>query len=98
MIERSRDYRRIKHMGAWDNLIISDDCYYLIESDGEKDLGIWLFHPHEDGLMVHVNFLKEYRGRTATQSAKDAFRWVLKNSNILIQVQQEQNLCWSHPY
>ena len=57
MIERSQDYRRIKRLSDWDDLIISDDCFYLIEDNGEKDLGIWIFHPHEDGLMCHVNFL-----------------------------------------
>lgn len=82
MIERSKDYRRIKRLRG--DLIVSGDFYYLIENDGEKDLGVWTFHPHQNGLMGHVNFLEGFRGRIATQSAKDAFQWIYDHTAFTI--------------
>lgn len=80
MIEYCRDFRRIKKVWPHD-IAISPDFYYLLEVEDE-DLGAWFFHPHEDGLAVHVNLNKKCRGRKAAVSAKNAFDWVFANTDV----------------
>lgn len=78
MIEHSRDFRRIKKVWPHD-ITIGSDCFYLLEVEDE-DLGAWFFHPHEDGLVVHVNLNEKCRGRKAVISAKNAFDWIFSNT------------------
>ena len=84
MIERSKDFRRIKRIGCWDDLFITDDCHYLIENDGEKDLGVFLYHPCDDGIMAHINFQEGSRGSIAAESARNSFAWIFDNTSFNI--------------
>lgn len=79
MIERTMDYRRANRFIGWP-LIISSTCYYLMETNGKEDLGLWAFHPHEDGLMIHADMGPKCRGRKAIDSAKEAFKWIWRNT------------------
>lgn len=83
MIEHSRDFRRINKAaeGAFP-VHISPELTYLLEVHDSKDLGVWFFHPFEDGLNVHVNLSKHCRGPAAAASARNAFKWVFANTKI----------------
>jgi len=78
MIEKSKDFRRIKNV--FDGPI-NIGGHYLIETEDGKDLGAWGFYPIDDGLEVHVTLSPECRGRKAAQSARNAFNWIWKNTD-----------------
>ena len=85
MIEHSRDFRRIKKLCADDwKIDISQDIYYLIEVKDGEDLGVWMFHPFEDGLMIHANFSEKCRGKAAADSARNAFNWIFEHTGVNI--------------
>ena len=79
MIEHCRDFRRIKKIMDHD-VNISSDCFYLIESINEEDLGFWFFHPYNDELMIHVELNLKCRGKRAIESAHNAFKWIFTNT------------------
>lgn len=74
MIERCTDFRHIRKFCDWD-LSIDPECIYLAETDNG---GIWFFHPHLDGLMIHANLTVS--GHVAKQSATDAINWIFANT------------------
>ena len=76
MIRREEKYRRIKRVSGWPELVVSRDMFYLMENDDGKDVGVWVFHPCEDGLMVHVAMDNSHRGAYAAASVRDAFAWI----------------------
>ncbi len=78
MISRSFDYRRIKKIVKWQP-IISQEIIYLIESSNDEDLGLWSFHKHLNGLMIHADMTLRCRGRRAIESAINAFKWIFDN-------------------
>ncbi len=80
MIQHCEDFRRVVRIADW-MVNISPTCYYLMEVEEEKDLGVWGFHPYLDGLMVHVNMTEECRGKAAVESSKDAFKWIFDNTD-----------------
>lgn len=78
MIEHSRNFRRIKKL--WDLVIsISIKDYYLIETEDGRDLGVWYFHPCEDGMMIHANML--VKGKRAAKSARNAINWIFEHTS-----------------
>lgn len=83
MIVPSRNFRRIKKV--WDHDIATwPECYYLLEVKDGRDFGVWFFHPHENGLVVHVNLNEECRGRQAAESARNAFYWIFDNTAVKV--------------
>ena len=80
MIEHCRDFRRVKRIFDH-NIYIASDGYYLMEVQEGKDLGVCFFHPHKDGLMMHVNYTEGCRGKDAAQSMKNAFKWIFNNTS-----------------
>lgn len=89
-LERTQDYRRVKRVAdanpmkdrdEW-NLVISSRYIYLIENDGENDLGAWCFEPHEDRYLMHAAMGPDCRGRKAIDSGLDAIGWMFENSDI----------------
>lgn len=77
MIERTFDYRKVKHIASW-KPVISSEVIYLLDDD--KDL--WTFHEYLDGLMIHAEMSINRRGKSAKESAKRAFDWIFKNTKI----------------
>ena len=63
---------------------ISQDTYYLIEVKDGEDKGVWLFHPYEDGFMIHANFSESCRGKAAADSARNAFKWIFDHTSTKI--------------
>lgn len=84
MIERCTDYRRIQRFPDW-RINISSDVYYLMETDGDKDLGVWTFHPwgssHKFGLLIHASLGSGCKGKDAKASARSAFYWIFTNTD-----------------
>lgn len=81
MIERTKNYRRIKGLAPKWDLVVSDKVYYLVEVKNGEDVGAVCFHPCEkDGLMVHIVFSKQHRGKLASKSIKAAFQWLFDNT------------------
>ncbi len=83
MIEHCTDFRRIKHLCDWP-ICLSPDYYYLIEVQDGKDVGVWLFHPYKNEMIVHVEFLKGYRGPIAAKSGRKAFEWLFNHNSVNI--------------
>ena len=81
MIERSQEYRRIKRVSGWPNLAVSPKVFYLIDSDGGKDAGVWVFHPQHNALQVHVAMDRRHRGKYAVASARAAFAWIFEHTD-----------------
>lgn len=80
MIERTSDYRRVSRLTKWWP-VITNKIIYLIETDGERDYGVWSFHEHMDkDVMIHADMTKSCRGRKAVESAKNAFKWIFENT------------------
>ena len=81
MIERTKDYRRVKALSPDWNICVSDKAFYLIETDNGEDLGVICFHPcDEDGLLMHVNLGNKCRGRRAAKAYLNAFEWMFDNT------------------
>jgi hypothetical protein len=90
MIERTKDYRRVKRLALanpidqdtpWD-LIISSDVIYLIEVKDGVDVGVWCFEPKENGEYdMHTAMAPECRGKAAIESGLDAIRWFYENTD-----------------
>ena len=76
MIERTFDYRKVKHIATTWKPIISSKIIYLLDDD--KDL--WTFHEYLDGMMIHAQMSLNRRGKAARDSAKRAFDWIFKNT------------------
>lgn len=79
MIERCTDYRRVKKLTSAD-ICASPEVFYLIETDGVDDLGVFYFHECEGGYMIHVEMTNNFRGKQAAESYKDAFEWMFENT------------------
>ncbi len=85
MIERTNDYRRVKHLTdanpidaetPWD-LTISSKVFYLIEVQDGKDVGVWAFEPVENNAYeMHTAMSPACRGKSAVDSAIAAFVWL----------------------
>lgn len=89
-LERTQDYRRVKRVtdanpmqdrDEW-NLVISSRYIYLVENDGEKDVGVWCFEPHEDVYLMHTAMTKDCRGKKAIDSGLNAIGWLFENSEV----------------
>ena len=89
-LERTQDYRRVKRITdanpmadspPW-TLVISSDFIYLIETDGDKDLGLWVFEPEEDHYLMHSAMTPECRGRNAIESGLNAIGWLFENRDV----------------
>jgi len=81
VIEHTRDFRRVKRFVDCP-IVISSDCYYLMESSHGVDSGVWFFGPFEDALIVHVAMALNCRGRAAMRSGEDAFGWIWGNTGV----------------
>lgn len=79
MIERSQDYRRIKKLTD-EKLLISSEAFYLIAVASGIDVGVVLFHPYKDALLMHVEFTMGYRGRLASNAYREALAWIFENT------------------
>lgn len=79
MITRTKDYRIVKKLASWQP-IISNEVIYLTEDNA----GLWAFHEHLDGLMIHAEMGVNCRGKAAIESAKRAFDWIFKNTDKTI--------------
>lgn len=77
MIERTFDYRVVKKMVDW-NVVVSRNVFYLIYNG----IGLFTFHKHRDGLMIHADMGKKCRGKKAIQAVEEAFDWILQNTGI----------------
>ena len=83
MIERSQDYRRVKRLAPKWDLVVSDEIYYLVETEVGEDLGAICFHPcDEDGLLMHVALGEKCRGARAGKAYRNAFAWMFENTEI----------------
>ncbi len=80
-IERTQEYRRILSATGWDQLAVSNEVFYLLDTDDGKDRGVWTFVPRNGGLEVHAAMKREYRGAYAAESVRAAFRWIFANTN-----------------
>ena len=80
MIERTLSYRRVKRLTN-DPLCASPEVFYLVETDGADDFGVFCFHTCEAGYMVHVEMKPEFRGKRAAQSYRAAFAWMFDNTD-----------------
>lgn len=82
MIERTKEYRRIKVLAPdWD-LVVSDKVYYLAEMNGHEDIGVICFHPCEEtGLLMHVEMGWKCRGSRAGEAYNNAFKWMFENTD-----------------
>lgn len=79
MIERSQDYRRIKKLTDHE-LIVSCEVFYLIVVTSGVDLGVMLFHPYKDALLMHVEMTLGCRGRIASNAYREAMDWIFENT------------------
>lgn len=63
-------------------MIISSECFYLLETNGKEALGLWSLHKHQDGVMIHADMGPKCRGRKAIESFKSAVDWIFRNTNF----------------
>jgi len=61
--------------------VISSNYIYLMEADQGKDLGVWIFEPEEDYFLMHACMGPNCRGAKAVKSARNAIRWLFKNTD-----------------
>lgn len=89
-LERTQDYRRVKKIAdenpmqdgdTW-NPVVSSEYIYLIEVEGEKDVGLWIFEPEENYFLMHACMGSKCRGRKAVESALDAIGWLFENTDV----------------
>ncbi len=80
MISRTFDYRRVKRLVSWPP-IISREIIYLIEENNGDDIGLWSFHKHLVGVMIHADMTLKCRGKRAVESAVNAFKWIFDNTD-----------------
>jgi hypothetical protein len=80
MIEQSLDYRRINRLATWAPLFISNEWKYLVERQGDLDVGLWGFQKDRDGYRVHAGMGADCMGKKAIQSLKGAIAWIFKNT------------------
>lgn len=81
MIERTKSYRRIKKLAPEWELVVSDEIYYLVETQDGEDIGAICFHPcDEDGLLMHVSLGNDCRGARAGEAYFNAFKWMFDNT------------------
>jgi len=82
MIERTKDYRRIKGLAPKWDLVVSDEVYYLVEMENGEDIGAIVFHPtDEPGMLMHVALGPECRGARAGEAYRNAFEWMFTNTD-----------------
>lgn len=72
-MRRERDFRKVKRIIGY---VPSLEAIYLNDSDK----GVWMFHPHLDGLMVHAFMTFQIRGKRAVESLQNALKWVLDST------------------
>lgn len=75
MIERTQDQARVQKFRDTSGDPI-EDSYYLLEVVDGEDLGVWYFHPCEDGMMIHVGMSEKCRGSKAADSGRRAMKWI----------------------
>ena len=80
MIYRTFDYRRLKRLVNWPP-IISRESIYLIEENNGDYIGLWSFHKHLVGVMIHADMTLKCRGKRAAESAVNAFKWIFENTD-----------------
>ena len=81
MIKRCTDLRRVKHLASKWELVFSNKIFYLVEEQDGEDLGVIVFVPMDDALMIHVELGEKCRGSAALKSCVDAFRWIFNNTD-----------------
>lgn len=82
MIERvTHNYRRIKRIVPEWSLLASPKIYYLVEREQDNDVGVIVFLPVSDKLVVHVFFKKSHRGKKAAAAIRQAFLWIYENTD-----------------
>ena len=79
MMIRSQDYRRIKKLTDH-KLIVSRDAFYLIVVASGIDVGLMVFHPYKNAVLMHVEMSKGYRGRLASNAYLEAMEWIFENT------------------
>jgi len=80
MIERCTDYRRIKKFPDW-RMCVSDEFYYLMDTNDGADLGLWTFYEEEGVMVMHASFGLGCTGKYIKNSAKDAIKWMFENTD-----------------
>ena len=93
MIKRTFDYRIVRRMVDWPNIVVSREVFYLLYNGS----GLFSFHKHRDGLMIHANMSDKCRGRTALDGVKEAFEWIVKNTgvkNIYAEIPEDNKVSW----
>lgn len=80
MIERCEDYRRLNRL--MERVMISHDVFYLVERDGNEDIGVWCLHEWQDGLLMHADMGEKCRGKAARDSGRNALRWIAENTGF----------------
>ena len=77
MIERTFDYRILNRLIAWRPFITHELIYLL-----QDKKNVITFEHYKDGVMLHVDICKEYRGKKAVAAVMEGFDWIGKNFNI----------------
>lgn len=81
MIERTFDYRIIKRIMGKDKYpVISSKLIYLLD----EKIGVWTCDKYLDGIMMHIDILKEARGKKALDATKKAFQWLFDKGYKII--------------
>lgn len=63
-------------------LVVSDEIFYLVESDGGKDVGLVCLCPwKDDTLIAQVNLGEDCRGRKAGEAYRNALEWAFRETN-----------------
>jgi len=80
VIEVAKDYERVRRL-ANEPVIKSPMVGYLIEKQGDEDIGLWTIHRYRQTgcVQVHVDMTPKCLGRKAIDSAKRLFKWVFDN-------------------
>ena len=55
------------------DLPYDSDCVYFMANQGE---GVIIFHPFLDGMKIHPNFPRRYRGKKANQAIEESVQKV----------------------
>ena len=93
MIQHCVDYQRIKALYPKGmRMVESNKILYLIEKEGDNDLGLWALYRYKDGVVIHAQMGIKCRGKKALDSMKNAFKWVfsaLKIDRIYAEIPKE---------
>ena len=82
MIERTFDDRRVSRLTPWWP-VPSKKIIYLLETDGQRDYGVWSFREYfDESVLIHADLTKACRGQKAVDSARNSFNWIFENSGF----------------